>query len=213
MVTMFIHTQNKAKYSYKGCGNKAKEKGLLRATHLKKPMEKRGALDLSMNTIVVIVIGITLLTLGLKWVYGVFGDIENSRGQINAAMDEQIRELFGESDDPINLLTASKAIKQGENFDLGIGIKNTLPEKHVYTYVITVEQTPPNVNKNSVKSWITSGEGLPLNLESGALQSDLISFDIPSSGAPLGTYRLLITLRCTDNCGLTEVAPFVFRVQ
>ncbi|MDO8628839.1 MAG: hypothetical protein Q7R56_03720 [Nanoarchaeota archaeon] len=176
-------------------------------------MQKRGALDLSMNTIVIIVIGITLLTLGLKWVYGVFGDIEKSRGQISSAMDEQIRELFGQSNDPINLLTSSKSIKQGENFDLGIGLKNTLSEKHVFSYTITIEQTPPNVNKNSVKSWITSGEGLPITLDSGELYSDVISFDIPTKGAPLGTYRAIINLRCTDNCGLSESAPFVFRVQ
>ncbi|MDO8556307.1 MAG: hypothetical protein Q7R96_03990 [Nanoarchaeota archaeon] len=175
--------------------------------------EKRGALDLSMNTIVVIVIGITLLTLGLKWIYGIFGDIEKSRGQISSAMDEQIRELFGQSNEPINLLTTSKTIKQGENFDLGVGIKNTLPERHPFVYTITIDQAPSNVNKNTVKSWFTSGEGTTYDLASGQLQAELISLDIPKQNAPLGTYRAIIMLRCTDTCGLTDSIPFVFRVQ
>ena len=174
---------------------------------------KPGALDLSMNTIVVIVIGITLLTLGLKWVYGIFGDIEKSRGQISSAMDEQIRELFGQSNDPINLLTTSKTVKQGENFDLGVGIKNTLPERHPFTYTITIDQTPPSANKNVVKGWFTSGEGTSYDLASGEVQPELISLDVPKQNAPLGTYRALITLRCTDTCGLTDAIPFVFRVQ
>ncbi|MEK6812734.1 MAG: hypothetical protein AABX86_01310 [Nanoarchaeota archaeon] len=176
-------------------------------------MEKRGALDLSMNTIVVIVIGITILTLGLRWVYGIFGDIEQTRGQISSAMDEQIRELFGESDEPLNLITASKTIEQGESFDLGIGIKNTLPQRHPFVYIITVDQTPSNVQAAAVKSWFISGEGKTIVLDSGELHTDIISIDIPSRNAPLGTYRMGITLRCTDNCGLTENKPFIFRVQ
>ncbi len=176
-------------------------------------MRKRGALDLSMNTIVVIVIGITILTLGLRWVYGVFGDIEQSRGQISSAMDEQIRELFGESDDPLNLLTASKTIKQGGSFDLGVGIKNTLPERHSFVYTITIDQGPSNVQATAVKGWFTSGEGQAFQLDSGEIHPELISIDVPKRNAPLGTYRATITLRCTDNCGLTEMRPFVFRVQ
>ena len=174
---------------------------------------KRGALDLSMNTIVVIVIGITILTLGLRWIYGVFGDIEQSRGQISAAMDEQIRELFGESDDPINLLTASKTIKQGESFDLGVGIKNTMPERHTFVYTIAADQTPSNVQATTVKSWFVSGEGQAFPLDSGEIHPEIVSIDIPKRNAPLGTYRVTIALRCTDNCGLTEIRPFVFRVQ
>ncbi|MBS3146701.1 hypothetical protein J4471_03310 [Candidatus Woesearchaeota archaeon] len=38
-------------------------------------ISKRGALELSMNTIVVIVIGIVLLTLGLTWVRNIFGSV------------------------------------------------------------------------------------------------------------------------------------------
>ena len=36
---------------------------------------KRGAIELSMTTIIVIVIGVILLTLGLVWVRGVFSDV------------------------------------------------------------------------------------------------------------------------------------------
>ena len=37
-------------------------------------VSKKGAIELSMTTIIVIVIGITLLTLGLTWVRGLMDD-------------------------------------------------------------------------------------------------------------------------------------------
>ena len=38
-------------------------------------MNKKGAIELSMTTVIVIVIGIVLLSLGLLWVRGVFGNV------------------------------------------------------------------------------------------------------------------------------------------
>ena len=40
-------------------------------------VSKKGALELSMNTIVIIVIGVVLLSLGLMFVRGMFGNIED----------------------------------------------------------------------------------------------------------------------------------------
>ena len=40
-------------------------------------MNKKGALELSMNTIIIIVIGVVLLSLGLIFVRGLFGQVES----------------------------------------------------------------------------------------------------------------------------------------
>ena len=52
---------------------------------------KKGALELSMNTIVVIVIGIVLLSLGLVWIRNIFGGISELR-------DDAIAQARGEID-------------------------------------------------------------------------------------------------------------------
>lgn len=175
--------------------------------------KKRGALDLSMNTIVVIVIGITILTLGLRWIYGVFGDIEETRRGVGEGMRQQIRETFGDSDDSINVIPKTVSLEQGEKFDVGLGIRNTLSQRHSFVYDIIVQDTPPNSDKNLVRSWFVSGAGTPIGLDSGELQADIISIDIPKQNAPLGVYRVSITLKCTDNCGIDDYVPFVLRVQ
>src|SRR3989344_788859 len=87
--------------------------------------EKKGAIELSMTTIVVVVIGITILTLGLRWIYNIFGGLESQRQKLIEATEEQIRETFGKSNDPFNLLTSAVSVKQGSFYDLGAGIKNT----------------------------------------------------------------------------------------
>ncbi|MEK6904068.1 MAG: hypothetical protein AABW87_00570 [Nanoarchaeota archaeon] len=175
--------------------------------------KKRGALDLSMNTIVVIVIGITILTLGLRWVFGVFGDIEESRRGVSEGMRQQIRETFGETDEAINMIPKTVTLEQGEKFDVGLGIRNTLKEQHPFVYDIIIQDIPENADKNVVKNWFVSGAGTPINLDSGELQADIISIDVPKQNAPLGVYRISVTLKCTDGCGIDEYVPFVLRVQ
>jgi len=58
-------------------------------------MNKKGALELSVSTIIIIVIGVTLLVLGLVFVQGTFRKVtELSEGAFRAA-DEQIQNNMG----------------------------------------------------------------------------------------------------------------------
>src|SRR3989344_7090546 len=109
---------------------------------------KKAALDLSMNTIVVVVIGIVILTLGLRWIYGIFGGLEEQRKQLDEATEQQIRDTFGESDEPLNLLTTTISIEQGKFADIGVGIRNTLSEEHTFRYMIETTDIPSNIQAN-----------------------------------------------------------------
>lgn len=101
-------------------------------------VNKKGALELSINTIIIIVIGVTLLTLGLLFVRGMFSKIDKiSENTFNKAND-----LLGGLEDVKSLLTVLPTqieIEQGKddvakviiaNFntdgtDLNVGIKVT----------------------------------------------------------------------------------------
>ena len=58
---------------------------------------KKGALELSMNTIVIIVIGVTILTLGLRWVYTLFGGITERSQEIDEQLKKQIEHQEAEA--------------------------------------------------------------------------------------------------------------------
>ena len=62
---------------------------------------KRGAIELSMTTIIVIVIGVILLTLGLVWVRGVFKDVTD----ISDEAFTHARDIISGIEDVDSLLT------------------------------------------------------------------------------------------------------------
>jgi len=75
-------------------------------------MKKRGALELSINTIVIVVIGITLLTLALFFIRGIFGQLNTLTDDVFGSAEGQLRRL-GQED--ARLITPTRiTIKQGE---------------------------------------------------------------------------------------------------
>ena len=99
-------------------------------THPKRKIlgEKRGALELSMNTIVIIVIGVTLLTLGLRWIYSLFGGLQERTGEIDEQLKKQISNLFEGGDESLIVRPNSVTIQQGKNKDLAFAIRNAISD-------------------------------------------------------------------------------------
>ena len=90
----------------------------------KKSFQKKGAIELSMTTIIVIILGITLLSLGLIWVKGTFGDITRlSRGAFEQA-DGEISNIFKEVDKPVYVSPPSLELQQGEARKVDFTITN-----------------------------------------------------------------------------------------
>lgn len=87
-------------------------------------MNKKGAVELSMTTIIIIVIGITILSLGLVWIRSVFSDV----GQLTSGAFEQgqtqIAEIFGGTNQPVALSPAETTIAQKETTTATLAINN-----------------------------------------------------------------------------------------
>ncbi|MBI2499413.1 hypothetical protein HYV88_04190 [Candidatus Woesearchaeota archaeon] len=76
---------------------------------------KKGAIELSITTIVVVVIGITLLALGLAWVSGIFERLQGTTKGAFEKADAEIGNIFagGAQDSPFRLSPTSISVKQG----------------------------------------------------------------------------------------------------
>ncbi|MAG47739.1 hypothetical protein CL617_03970 [archaeon] len=76
---------------------------------------KKGALELSINTIIVIVIGVTVLSLGLIFINNLFKDMggtaEGAFENANAALDK----ITGDADEYLLLAPNSITIEHGKN--------------------------------------------------------------------------------------------------
>lgn len=169
-------------------------------------LKKKGAIEMSMQTIIVVVIGITLLTLGLQFVYKTFSDVGSQQKAVDEATKKQLRELFGESDDPVALVSNSISIAQGDSEDFAVGFKNIGTTSGEFSYKIILETGPVKA-----VDWMPEGGNLG-TLEVGGDADELLSLDVPSDAVP-GSYRFKLELTCSvDGCGTGKRFPFTIRV-
>lgn len=84
---------------------------------------KKGAIELSMSTIIVIIIGITLLTLALIWVKGYFSEIDIlTQGAFDRAKEEIQNKMSG--DEKFYISQSTLTLKVGGSTELYVGIQN-----------------------------------------------------------------------------------------
>tara|TARA_Y100000310_G_C20658704_1_gene803449 strand:+ start:1577 stop:2101 length:525 start_codon:yes stop_codon:yes gene_type:complete len=87
-------------------------------------MDKKGAVELSMTTIIIIVIGITILSLGLVWIRGVFSDVSTiSSGAFDQANSE-IDELFAGTDQAVGVSPSQLTLDQKGLDQASLAINN-----------------------------------------------------------------------------------------
>ncbi|HZX12012.1 MAG TPA: hypothetical protein VFE88_00960 [Candidatus Nanoarchaeia archaeon] len=84
---------------------------------------KKGAIELSMTTVIVIILGVVLLTLGLTFVRGIFLKIDDLTRAAFANADKDLQTLEN-IDNELTLTRSSTVIKQGKSDGIGIAIKN-----------------------------------------------------------------------------------------
>ncbi len=85
--------------------------------------DKKGAIELSMTTIIVIVIGITLLSLGLVWVNGLFDKLEGLSAGAFAHADDEIAKI-GQANQPLTISPSSIELETKKNDAIGVVVAN-----------------------------------------------------------------------------------------
>ena len=81
---------------------------------------KKGAIELSMTTIIVIVLGITLLTLGLTWIRSSLGDVMDLTDRAFKMSDQEIEGMFSNSNDLLKIVPSTAEIKKGDSAQVAV---------------------------------------------------------------------------------------------
>jgi len=84
-------------------------------------MNKRGSLEIGVNTIVILVIAMMLLGLGIGFVKGLFGQAN----KLPELIDTDSWENPPTANDPIRLTPTNIELKKGTDKDMKIGVYNT----------------------------------------------------------------------------------------
>ena len=126
---------------------------------------RKGAIELSMTTVVVIVLAMTMLILGLTLVRTIFSSATNAVKLTDAQVQDQIKKLFVEDQQRSAIyLTDQKAtVQQGQDYSIAFGIRNVGNEGS-FTYDTKVVST--NCVKDNPLSWFalppSSSSGIPI---------------------------------------------------
>lgn len=110
-----------------------------------KSLGKRGAIELSVGTMIVIILGVTMLILGLVLIRNISeqgGDIVNL---VNKGAKAEINKLFNNEDTRIviYLSAGSVDVKKGKKYNVEFGIKNVVKgesEAGIFSYVVQASE-------------------------------------------------------------------------
>ena len=165
---------------------------------------KKAAMEMSVGTIVTIVLLMSVLVLGIFLINNIF---KSAKGAIDLTDDQlknEIAKLFGEDKELVIYPSSRKVeIKQEEEDGVGIGIKNLLQGvsgTQKFSYEVTVSDANDCVeSEEEVEEWITVGgkeEDIPIAVGKSAVQKVL--FRIPS-GTSLCTARFRVNVYVDGN--------------
>ena len=156
---------------------------------------KKAQIQMSIGTIVTIVLFMVFMVLGLVLVRTIFtGTVENVNS-IDQAVKNEISKLFAEDDSrkvviypPTRLVT----IQKGNTDYLGFAfaIRNTGTTSGVFTYNVYVNdpsiREKCNINSDEADSWIKAGKTGSLTISAGDVMSEpeFVRFLLPDSAPP-----------------------------
>lgn len=156
-------------------------------------LNKKAALEMSVGTIVTIVLLMSMLVLGLVLIRTIFkGSIENINS-IDQSVKGEIQKLFSEDKNkkvviypPTRLIT----IKKGNEDYLGFAfsIRNVEQTSGKFTYNVGAEEVPREcgISERDVDSWIKAGKEGSITIPAGKVMEDpeFVRFIIPDSAPP-----------------------------
>lgn len=145
--------------------------------------QKRAAMEMSVGTIVTIVILMSVLILGLILVNNIFTGAKYNVQQMNDKVKDQINKLFSEEKRAVVYLPNKVAeIKQGEQWGIGFAIQNTIKTQR-FKWGVEVSDSrieeKCGVSEREAERWITTGGDGKVEISSGQKFYDTIRFNIP----------------------------------
>lgn len=156
---------------------------------LRKLGNKKGAIELSMGTIVVLVLAMSMLILGLVLIRTIFTGAKYNVDQINQKVESEINKLFSEDKKIVVYLANNMAdIKPGAVFQVAFGVKNLIrggTEATKFTYEVSLDEggNKCKIKEKEAMSWISVGSSGSFTLAYDDQAYQIIRFEIPA-GAP-----------------------------
>lgn len=171
-------------------------------------MKKKGALELSIGTIVVLVIAMAMLIMGLVLVRTIFSGGTDAINKINDEVMNGIDEMFADSDDKIVIYPSTRKVKieqrtQGEGF--AFSVRNVDLEEKDFIYSVGVDPgfniaDKCKINAEEANGWLDIDSGsftLGRSSKMEKAEVPLITFNLPDN-APVCTIPYKVQINYAD---------------
>jgi len=170
---------------------------------------KKAAMEMSVGTIVTIVLLMAVLIMGIFLIQKIFSSAKGAIDLTDQQLKNEINKLFGEDKELVIYPSTRRVeIKQEDEDGVGIGIKNLLQSAagtKTFSYEVVVSDASNCVEtKEEVEKWFTTGkteDNIPIAVGKSAVQKVL--FRIPS-GTSLCTARFRVNVKAEGNAYATD---------
>lgn len=165
---------------------------------------KQAGMEMSVGTIVTIVLLMTVLILGLVLVRGIFSSSKNAIDQIDDQIQGQINKLFteGEGGKKVVIFPTNREITmdKGDEGGFGFSIQNLEKKEAGFTYSVYATEIAKDctMSKADADDLIVLGKdgSSPIRIQSGSVLEDaiLVKFSIPDT-ASLCKIRYIVDVK------------------
>lgn len=163
---------------------------------------KSGAIELSIGTIVIIVLAMSMLILGMVLVKNIFSGASDNILDLNNKVKDEIGKMFVEDKRTVVYLTNQIVkIEQNEEWGIPIAVKNLqkgTAESGKFSYEVYVSdddiKRKCGIGERGVEDWIIARRTDDFNLAPGEHSIRIVRFLIPET-APLCTISFNIEVK------------------
>lgn len=170
-----------------------------------KMMNKKGAVELSISTIVIVVLAMSMLILGLVLIKNIFSGATDNVSEMNDQVKDQIKGMFEQDKEKkaiLRLTESTLEVKKGDDFGFAFGIQNKeegVSTASTFKYVTVLDDDNIankdggcGVSKSVAEKWVRFGSGT-VAISPGEFESLLIKGAIPETAPLCSTkYRIII---------------------
>ncbi|MBS3080009.1 hypothetical protein J4221_00905 [Candidatus Pacearchaeota archaeon] len=148
----------------------------------RKHPKKEGALELSIGTVVILVLAMSMLILGLILIRSIFQGAQGTIDITDEKVKAEINKLFVEDQRAvIHLPNRLARIKQGNVGDVAFAIQNNIQTQKFRWQVVVDDENlrkKCGVTERQAEEWMTTGSSGNAEIPSGQKYYDVIRFNI-----------------------------------